>query len=99
MPRIAFTPHLQRFLDVPPTTASGATVREALDDVFAANPRLRGYLLDEHGRVRQHVTVFVGDAPLVDRVTLSDSVGPGTEIFVLQALSGGSEPVRQGEDR
>lgn len=99
MPRIAFTPHLQRFLDVPPVTVTGATVREALDDVFAANPRLRGYVLDDHGRVRQHVTVYVGDAPLVDRVTLADVVAPDTEIFVLQALSGGAGPARQGEDR
>ncbi len=99
MPRIAFTPHLQRFLDVPPVTVTGATVREALDDVFAANPRLRGYVLDDHGRVRQHVTVYVGDAPLADRVTLADAVAPDTEIFVLQALSGGAGPSRQGEDR
>lgn len=90
MPRIAFTPHLQRFLDTPPSTVAGATVGEALDQVFAANPRLRGYLLDEHGRVRQHVTVFVGDAPLVDRTTLTDAVASDTEIFVLQALSGGA---------
>ncbi len=99
MPRIAFTPHLQRFLDVPPATVTGATVREALDDVFATNPRLRGYVLDEHGRVRQHVTVYVGDAPLADRETLADAVAPDTEIFVLQALSGGGGPSRQGEDR
>ena len=81
--------HPLAFLDAPPTSVDGATVADALGQVFAANPRLRGYVLDEHGRVRQHVTVFVGDAPLVDRATLSDGVGPETEIFVLQALSGG----------
>ena len=90
MPTIAFTPHLQRFLDAPAATVGGATVREALDEVFAENPRLRGYVLDEHGRVRQHVTIYVGDAPLVDRVALSDTVKPDTDIFVLQALSGGA---------
>lgn len=90
MPRISFTPHLQRFLDAPPASVDGATVADALGAVFADNPRLRGYVLDEHGRVRQHVTVFVGDAPLVDRVALTDAVAPDTEIFVLQALSGGA---------
>lgn len=74
----------------------GTTVGEALDRVFVANPRLRGYLLDEHGRVRRHVTVFVGDRPLVDRVTLTDEVGPDSEIFVLQALSGGAATPTKG---
>ncbi len=63
----------------------------------STNPRLRGYLLDEHGRVRPHVTVFVGDRPLVDRVTLTDEVGPDSEIFVLQALSGGAATPTKGD--
>lgn len=98
MPRVSFTPHLQRFLDAPPADVPAATVREALDAVFAANKRLRGYIVDEHGRVRPHVSVFVGDRPLVDRVTLADAVAPDTEIFVLQALSGGA-PARRPGDR
>ncbi len=89
MPRVAFTPQLQRFLDAPPHRVEGATVRAALDAVFAGNPRLRGYVLDDAGQVRKHVSVFVGDTALVDRATLSDAVNDDTEIFVLQALSGG----------
>lgn len=90
MPRVAFTPQLQRFLDAPPATVRATTVRDALAAVFAGNPRLRGYIVDEHGRLRKHVTIFVGDAPLADRDALTDAVGDDTEIFVLQALSGGA---------
>jgi molybdopterin synthase sulfur carrier subunit len=89
MPRVTFTPHLQRYLDAPPRDVPGTTVAEALEQVFAENPRLRHYVLDERGAVRQHVTVFVGDSPALDRVGLTDPVGSDTEIFVLQALSGG----------
>lgn len=89
MPRVTFTPHLQRFLDAPVRDVSAATIADALDQIFADNPRLRHYILDERGHLRQHVTVFVGDAPIRDRVALSDAVGIDTEIFVLQALSGG----------
>ncbi len=87
---MSFTPQLQRFLDAPPADVPGTTVREALDEVFAGNPRLRGYVLDEHGRLRTHVTVFVGEAALADRVGLADAVGADTEIYVMQALSGGA---------
>ena len=89
MPRVTFTPHLQRFIDAPPREVAGGTVGEALAAVFADNPRLRHYVLDERGAVRQHVTIFVDDAPARDRATLSDKVEADSEIFVLQALSGG----------
>jgi molybdopterin converting factor small subunit len=89
MPRISFTPNLRRHLDCPAVEAAGATLRAALDDVFAGNPRLRGYLLDEHGRLRKHVTIFVNDVPVADRVALADPIAPEDEIFVFQALSGG----------
>jgi molybdopterin synthase sulfur carrier subunit len=97
MARVTFTPHLQRFLDAPPVEVAGTTVAQALDAVFAANPRLRGYVVDERGHLRKHVTVFVGDNPIRDRVTMSDAVEASTEIFVLQALSGGDSVDHQGD--
>jgi len=89
MPRIAFTPHLERFLDTPAVTVEGATVRQALDRVFSDNPRLRDYVVDEHARLRPHVAVFVAGRPVSDRLRLDDAVADDDEIHVLQALSGG----------
>lgn len=89
MPRIAFTPNLQRHVACPPTTVAGATVREALARVFAEHPRLEGYLLDDEGRLRKHMVVFVDGSPARDRDGLSDAVGETSEILVMQALSGG----------
>ena len=64
-------------------------MREALDAVFATRPRARGYVLDEHGALRPHMAVFVDGAPVRDREALSDPLGAGSEVFVMQALSGG----------
>ena len=50
---------------------------------------LRSYILDDQGRLRRHVNVFVGGQMVADRLALSDPVGPRDEIYVLQALSGG----------
>lgn len=66
-----------------------ATVREALDRVFAQNPKLRGYVLDEQGALRRHMIVFVDGAQVVDRSTLADPVDSDGEVYVMQALSGG----------
>ena len=89
MGRVSFTANLQRHVACPTVEAEGATVREVLDTVFAGNPMLRSYLVDEQGRLRRHVTVFVNNAAVSDRVALSDPVAPDDEVFVFQALSGG----------
>jgi len=89
VPHVVFTPQLQRFLDARPRDVAGTTVADALARMFADNPRLRSYVLDEHGQVRTHVAVFVGGERVKDRRGLTDVVSADAEIFVLQALSGG----------
>ncbi|MBC8114697.1 MAG: MoaD/ThiS family protein [Candidatus Saccharimonas sp.] len=89
MPKVFFTPNLQRHMDAPRGQYAGTTVKEALDDVFKVQTALRGYVVDEQGRLRQHVIVFVDGKPLQDRVRLSDSLGEQSEVWVMQALSGG----------
>ena len=60
MARIEFTRNIQRHVECPPSTVEGvSTVREALDRVFAENPRARGYVLDERGTLRKHMNIFI----------------------------------------
>ena len=89
MPVVAFTPNLRRHLDTPDIVVSEGTVAEALETVFAQNPRLRSYIVDEQGRLRQHVAVFVGGELVRDRLGLTDLVKEHQDVFVMQALSGG----------
>jgi len=89
MPRVVFTANLQRHIAVPPTIVNGKTAREVLDNVFLANPLARGYVLDDGHSLRKHMVVFVDGEPLQDRTHLSDPVGDDSEIYVMQALSGG----------
>ena len=65
------------------------SVRDVLDAVFVQNPRLRGYIVDEQGALRRHMSVFVDGQQIVDRDRLSDPVRPASELYVMQALSGG----------
>lgn len=89
MPRVSFTSALERFLPVPSVEVEAATLGGALAVVFADNPILKGYVLDDQGALRRHVAVFINGRTASDRVHLTDPVGPGDEIHVLQALSGG----------
>jgi hypothetical protein len=89
MIRVTFTENLQRHARLPPVEVAGTTVREVLDAVFALHPNGRGYVLDEIGALRQHMLIFVNGNFLIDRLSLSDPVPDGGEIYVMQALSGG----------
>ena len=70
-------------------TADGATVREVLVAVFAAQDRLGAYVLDDQGMLRKHMTILIDGQRLKDLEKLSDSVTGKSEIWVMQALSGG----------
>lgn len=89
MPRVVFTSNLQRHVTCPERDVSGATVAQALEAVFAEAPQVREYVLDEHGHVRKHVAIYIDGQRIVDRERLTDAVGPASEVYVLQALSGG----------
>ena len=79
-----------RCQDCPSTRAKGETVAEVLDQVFKQEPFLRGYVLDEQGALRKHMVIFLNGTALKDRILLSDPVtNHDSEIFVMQALSGG----------
>jgi photosystem II stability/assembly factor-like uncharacterized protein len=65
---------------------SGATAGETLKALELAQPGLRGWVLDEHGQLRQHVNIFVDDR----RVKLDHPIGDAQELFVIQAITGGS---------
>ena len=89
MPQLAFTPQLHRFLATPEVTSAAATLRGALDDAFAVNPLLRGYVLDDQGHLRAHVAVFIDGRRSRDRVALTDALQPESRVYVLQSLTGG----------
>jgi molybdopterin synthase sulfur carrier subunit len=89
MPEVTFTAALERYLSAPPASVRAATVREALEEAFRDNPRLRGYVVDDQGRLRKHVMVFVDGEPVADRDGLADRLGPAAKVVVMQALSGG----------
>ena len=89
MASICFTPNLERHLPCPQQQVEGFTVRQALYKVFVNNPKLEGYILDDQGRLRKHVVVFIDGQMIKDRLELSDPLQPESEIFVAQALSGG----------
>lgn len=89
MVRVSFPQVLQRHVACPPIDVEATTVRAALEAAFAIYPTVRGYLFDDTGALRPHVTVFVDGDVVANRHTLAQRVAATAHIDVLQALSGG----------
>ncbi|MEZ5382469.1 MAG: MoaD/ThiS family protein [Microthrixaceae bacterium] len=66
--------------------AVGDTVAEVLDDLDARHPGMAFRVVDEQGRLRPHMRVFVNRAVETD---LGRALEPTDEVVLMQALSGG----------
>jgi sulfur-carrier protein len=66
--------------------ADGETVGALLFDLDRRYPGIRFRMVDEQGRVRKHMKVFVNDESVRD---LDAPVNERDEITIMQALSGG----------
>ncbi len=90
MPTVRFTTALQRFFpDLKEREVAGGTVAEVLEEIEALYPGIKDYVVDEQGRLRQHVNIFLSGELIEDKETLQDKVEDKDEVYVFQALSGG----------
>ncbi len=90
MASVNFTYALRRFFpEIAPQQIEATTVRDILDVLEQRFPGIRGYILDDQGRLREHVNIFLNGDLINDKVSQSDAVGEKDEVFIMQALSGG----------
>ena len=64
----------------------GSTVGDLLRALEREQPALSGWILDERGRVRRHINVFVAGEPGSEDTPVSE----GDAVDVLPAISGGA---------
>lgn len=64
----------------------GATVEELLRGLEHEHPAVSGWILDERGTVRRHISVFVNG----ERVDQRAAVAASDRVEVLPAITGGT---------
>lgn len=68
--------------------ASGGTVSEVLDRLFATYPTL-GARVTEDGRLSPFVNVYVNDRDVRYQQGMETAVGPNDTVILLPAMAGG----------
>jgi hypothetical protein len=89
---VTFAKAFRRHVECPDESievAAAVTLGEVLAGYFERRPAVRGYVVDDTGSLRRHVTVFVGDDQVAHAGALATDVPDGSTVHIFQALSGG----------
>jgi sulfur-carrier protein len=68
---------------------SPATLRDALDELWKSYPGIRDRVINEEGRLREHINIFVGDENVRYTGDFATRLAPNAQISILPAVSGG----------
>jgi len=86
---IAFTPHLRAVGPTQEQACPGSTLAQMLDALDPSYPRLKAYVLDDQGRLRKHIAIFIDGAMTPREGALERPLNGSSHVYVFQALSGG----------
>ena len=70
-------------------TARGATLDEVFADIERRHPGFRSRVLDEQGRLKTYVNVYIGDTDARASGGLAAPVPAEAEVMVIPAMAGG----------
>ncbi len=70
-------------------SAEGSTLAEVLDDLDASYAGIRGRILDDNGKLRRFVNVYVGNDDVRFLEDLSTPTPDGVQVSVIPAVAGG----------
>ncbi|GAA4813010.1 MoaD/ThiS family protein [Nocardioides caeni] len=70
-------------------TAEGANVAEILDDLDARFSGIKGRIVDEDGKLRRFVNVYVNNDDVRFEQDLATPTPAGAEVSVIPAVAGG----------
>jgi sulfur-carrier protein len=70
-------------------TAEGSTLSEVLESLDSAYPGIKGRVVDEQGKLRRFVNVYVGNEDVRFAEGLDTKTPDGTSVSVIPAVAGG----------
>jgi len=69
--------------------AGGTTLREVIADLDVNHPGIAGRILDDSGKIRRFVNVYVGDEDVRFVEGLDTPTADGAQVSIIPAVAGG----------
>ncbi len=89
MIKVALTANLRQYYPEARFELAAGSVRELLAAMDRVRPHFSRYILEDNDTIRRHVNIFINGEVLADRADIDAGLPPGTEVHIMQALSGG----------
>lgn len=75
--------------DAAEVSAEGITLKEVLADLEVNHPGIQARILDDNGKVRRFVNVYVGDEDVRFADGLDTAIPDGAQVSIIPAVAGG----------
>ena len=90
MATIKFTYALKRFYsNLDDLNIEAKNVNEVLEKIEEQYAGIKSFLVDDTGVLRKHINIFVDGELILDREKQTDTIKDQSEVYIMQALSGG----------
>jgi molybdopterin converting factor small subunit len=70
--------------------ATGRTLAAVFEDIESRHPGFKGRVLDDDGRLRTYVNVYIGEDDARSKGGIDAPVPDGAEVMVIPAMAGGA---------
>jgi molybdopterin converting factor small subunit len=77
-------------VSVDPAAGTGGTLRDVIASLDGAYPGIAGRILDDNGKLRRFVNVYVGAEDVRFAQGLDTPIPAGAEVSVIPAVAGGA---------
>ena len=82
---------LRRFTDGESSIAvNGDNVRQILEELFRAHPDIKGHLVEDDGRLRNFVNIFIAGEDIRQKGGMDAEVADGSDVRIIPSIAGGS---------
>src|SRR5215472_3206955 len=72
------------------------TIQDTVEELTTNFPDLKKHLLDEQGRIRGYVNIFIGNDDIRDLQQERSAVKEGAVVSIIPAIAGGASDTRSG---
>lgn len=89
MIKVVLTANLKKYYPKSQFEIEARTLRDLLTQMDQVRPHFSDYIVDGGMVIRKHVNVFINGNVLKDKSHIDVKLEPGSQVHIMQALSGG----------
>lgn len=89
MVKVVLTANLQKYFPESKFETEANSLKDLLRKMDERRPLFSTYIIEDNGSIRKHVNIFIDGEVLSDKSHTDVQLKSGSQVHIMQALSGG----------